>query len=113
MNQQPETSTITVDRDPGYAPCSYLICRVRNTMAGKDWDTRDEENTVLVQTDWDFPGVASTFGWVPCFCNETDGTVDCRHKTALEMITSAAAYLDTLCGTNGPERYAADPGYFA
>ena len=51
---------ITIDRDPGYAPCCYLICRVDERG---DWDTRDEANTALVQTDWDWPGVARTFGW--------------------------------------------------
>lgn len=93
---------ITVDRDPAYAPCSYLICKV-----GGDWDTRDDERTVLVQTDWDYPGLASTFGWSPCH-DETDGTVDCPcGKTAGELIAEASQYLNEHCG-----EVVDDPGYF-
>ncbi len=94
---------IAVDTDPSYAPCSYLICRVIDG----DWNTRDEENTVLVQTDWDLPGLASSFGWVPCECGATDGTIDCSHKTATEMISEAAEFLDEIQGQIIP-----DPGYF-
>jgi hypothetical protein len=103
---------IAVDTDSSYAPCCYLICRVLNPDAGEgryDWDTRDEGNTVLVQTDWDFPGLASSFGWKPCECGSTDGTVDCAHKTATEMITEAAEFLDN-CVANGT--VIPDPGYF-
>lgn len=66
----------------------------------------DDGAEVLVQTDWDFPGVASTFGWCPCHCGTTDGTVDCPHNTASEMI-AAAAYLDDHVGES-----VEDPGYF-
>tara|TARA_R100000963_G_scaffold33022_1_gene25071 strand:+ start:401 stop:661 length:261 start_codon:yes stop_codon:yes gene_type:complete len=62
---------------------------------------------ILIQIDWDFPGIASTFGWIACECGETDGTIDCAHKTATEMIDSAREYLDENIG----ER-AEDPGYF-
>lgn len=66
-----------------------------------------DDRTVYVQTDWDFPGLASTFGWVPCGeCGATDGTVDCEHRTAGEMTSDAAAFLDNEPG--GVE----DPGYF-
>ena len=63
---------------------------------------------ILIQTDWDYPGVASTFGWSPCH-SETDGTVDCPvcGKTASEMITEAADYLDNHLGDE-----VEDPGYF-
>jgi len=100
---------ITVDRDPTYAPCCYLICRVTGRRGAYDWNTRDETNTVLVQTDWDYPGVASSFGWVPCRrgCG-TDGTVDCAHHTASKMIQSAGAYLDKIAG----RKFIEDPGYF-
>ena len=68
----------------------------------------DDGRSVLIQTDWDYPGVASTlFGWCPCSCGETDGTVDCTHRAASEMIASAAEFLDDHIG----ERVA-DPGYF-
>lgn len=61
----------------------------------------------FVQTDWDFPGVASNFGWVACDCGETDGTIDCPHKTAGEMIAEATEYLD-----NNVNKIVDDPGYF-
>ncbi len=105
-------TTITVDRDPAYAPCSYLLCLVDD--AGR-WDTRNETKTRLVQLDWDFPGIASNFGFVPCdCCSSTDGTVDCEHRTALEMIQEAGAYLDDVCmlDWDDPRRLIDDPGYF-
>lgn len=47
------------------------------------------------QVDYDFPGLAGLFGWVPCGeCNLTDGTVNCEHKRAGDMIGEAAAFLD-------------------
>ncbi len=42
----------------------------------------EDGRSILVQADWDFPGLASTFAWSPCSCGATDGTVDCDHKTA-------------------------------
>lgn len=68
-----------------------------------------EENEKAIQTDWDYPGVASTFGWTPCKeCRETDGTVDCAHHTASEMISSAREWLDDHIG-----KTVDDPGYFS
>ena len=57
---------IAVARDEDYAPGCFILCRVKNPEAGSgkyDWDERDEENTRLIQADWDFPGVARSFGW--------------------------------------------------
>ena len=109
MSRQRGVRKITVDRDPSYAPCAYLICKVTGPRGKYDWDTRDEATTVLVQTDWDYTGVASTFGWVPCRkCRATDGTVDCEHRTASEMIADARAYLDRIAG----RKFVEDPGYF-
>ena len=67
----------------------------------------DDGRTVLIQTDWDYPGVASVFGWSPCPCGKTDGTVDCPHRTASEMIAEASQFLDAHIGET-----AEDPGYF-
>ena len=53
---------------------------------------------LLVQTDWDFSGVASSFGWCPCECGFTDGTVDCEHRTVSEMIGEARQFLDDNIG---------------
>jgi hypothetical protein len=64
-------------------------------------------DTVYIQTDWDYPGVASTFGWsVGCDCS-TDGTVDCQHKTVSEYIASAYGYPSNNIG-----KVVEDPGYF-
>jgi len=47
-------------------------------------------------------------GWVACSqCRDTDGTVDCEHRTALEMITDATNFLDEHTGESFE-----DPGYF-
>ena len=69
----------------------------------KHEDGRD----LLVQTDWDYPGTASSFGWCPCECGETDGTVDCPHKDAGDMIAEAQEFLDDNIG-----KTVEDPGYF-
>lgn len=68
----------------------------------------DDGRDRLVQTDWDFPGVAANLGFVPCRrCRETDGTVSCAHKTASRMIAEAREFLDGKVG----EKFE-DPGYF-
>jgi hypothetical protein len=54
--------------------------------------------SILYQSDWDFPGLASLLGFTPCDCGRTDGTVDCEHKTASEMICEAADFLDDRVG---------------
>ena len=65
------------------------------------------------QVDWDFPGLASTFGWSPCAgcpaeCKgATDGTVDCAMRSTSEMIEEASDY---LLDHEGEE--VEDPGYF-
>ena len=103
---------IVVDRDPEYAPCSYLLCRVSNPEAGEEhynWNTRDDDNTLLIQTDWDWPGLASSFGWVACECGHTDGTVDCKHHTATDMIADAGEFLDNMAASG---KVIPDPGYF-
>lgn len=77
---------------------TYLLI---NEDTGKD---------ILIQTDWDYPGIASSFGWCPCKkCGDTDGTVDCAHRTASEMIQEAREYLDMCC--DDPITVD-DPGYF-
>ena len=67
----------------------------------------EDGREVLVQTDWDLPAVASSFGWAPCPCGHTDGTVDCAHRSADEMIAEAREFLDEHVGVT-----ADDPGYF-
>jgi hypothetical protein len=67
----------------------------------------EDGQDLLVQTDWDYPGIASNLGFVPCKCGKTDGTIDCEHKTASQMISEAAAFLDEHDG-----EVFEDPGYF-
>lgn len=91
---------VTIERDVNYAPCSYLIVE-------EGYSTRDDKHTVLVQSDWDFPALASNLGYIPCKCGETDGTIDCPHKTVSQMISEAIDYLDEHLGETFD-----DPGYF-
>ncbi len=61
----------------------------------------------LVQLDWDLPSLAATFGWTPCPCGTTDGTIDCEHRTVGEMIAEAHDFLRAHVGDTTD-----DPGYF-
>jgi len=87
-----------------------LRLTIKITLQSGDFGTyllvAEDGRDLLIQTDWDFPGIASTFGWRPCRCGETDGTVDCPHKTAGQMIDEARAYLDDHIGDSVD-----DPGY--
>ena len=88
----------------------------------------EDSRTILIQTDWDFPATAGTFGWnmrnvqrpeileecqqcgvVLCDHAGTDGTVDCPQckLTATDFITAAGEWLDDNIGAE-----AEDPGYF-
>jgi hypothetical protein len=67
----------------------------------------EDGRDILIQTDWDYPGIASSFGWQACKCGMTDGTVNCKHKTASEMIEDAGNFLNDHIGDTIP-----DPGYF-
>jgi len=58
-----------------------------------DGDPADDKTTVLVQTDWDYPGVASAMGWQPCYCGATDGTIDCKHRKTITMINEAYDFI--------------------
>jgi hypothetical protein len=79
--------------------------------------TADDGRDILVQLDWDYPGIAGTFGWSsvladpnnPCDHYGTDGTITCPDcgTTAGTFIASAADYLDAHDGAT-----AEDPGYF-
>ena len=91
--------------DRTYTPCSFLI-------VPKGGDPYDDTITTLIQTDWDWPGVAMAEGWQPCDqCRETDGTVDCQHRTASEMIQDARDWIDDHEGEDFPalDEYLPDP----
>lgn len=80
-----------VEFESRYAPCAFLIVQDGASIY-------DESKTVLVQTDYDHPGIASRMGWSPCGCGATDGTVDCDHKTAVEMIAEASQHISDHAG---------------
>jgi hypothetical protein len=80
------------------------------------WDyviEHDDGRTLLVQSDWDCPGIASTFGWSACAkCRRecrgaTDGTIDCPRCKTMDHIRKAQDWLDAHIG-----KRVADPGYF-
>jgi hypothetical protein len=83
---------------------------------GWDYIVRAENGKELyIQTDWDYPATASTFGWYhKCQTDnlvhgQTDGTVDCPvcGKTAHIMIQEAQEFLDEHIGNT-----VEDIGYF-
>ena len=78
------------------------------------------DKDLLIQTDWDYPSIAGTFGWdmksvqrgesFHCEHSGTDGTIRCD-ECGLEpgdFISSAAEWLSDHAGD-----VADDPGYFA
>jgi hypothetical protein len=79
----------------------------------------DNGDSRLIQSDWDFPGTARSFGWdmrdvqqegiAKCEHDETDGTVTCPRcgLTATDFISAAGEWLDDNIGAE-----AEDPGYF-
>lgn len=63
----------------------------------------DEQNSLLVQSDWDYPSLARSFGWdwrsPNCDHSSTDGTVTCEcGMTASNFIQDAMEYLDANLG---------------
>jgi len=89
--------------DAGQFGWDYLLV---NEETGED---------ILIQTDWDYPGVASYLGWQH-ICpdgeahGETDGTVDCPvcGESSSDMIGEAGEFLDDHIGDTFE-----DPGYFS
>ncbi len=88
---------IRLDSSNPKVPCGFLI-------------VGDNDSDILIQTDWDFPGLASTFGWEGLSDHDgTDGTVTCPHCGKKAGAFIAEAY-DFLKENDGAE--ANDPGYF-
>ena len=79
---------ITIDENQQRAPGCFILCPVDENG---NWDSEDDENTILIQQDTDFPSTARNFGWT----GEDDN------------IEEAADYLDTAIG-----EIIDDPGYF-
>lgn len=75
----------------------------------------EDGREVLVQVDYDYPGVASAFGWSVAMVGEgcehsgTDGTVDCRDcgTTAVGFIAAASEWMSENDGATVD-----DPGWF-
>ena len=82
--------------DSSYVPCGFLIVKT-------DGDPYSETDSILIQSDWDYPGIASRMGLCPCECGATDGTVDCSHKTATDMISAAYDHIRENDGIEFPE----------
>ena len=95
------------------APCAGEIVQVYR-------NGKPTGNTILVQSDWDYPAVARNFGWdmtdvlssdnLNCAHESTDGTVACRGcgLTATDFIGAAYDWLRAHHGAT-----AEDPGYFS
>jgi hypothetical protein len=104
---------ITLNSNPKEAPGCLLIIN-------------ENGDTLLIQTDWEWPGVANAFGWnmlsvqrdysqlcnkgksLVCEHRHTDGTVDCPDcgVKVREFIASARQWLDENDGAETD-----DPGY--
>jgi hypothetical protein len=100
-------SRLTVTRS-SRAPGRFILCQVWGCPGNWQWDDSDSERSSLVEES-DITITASLFGWVSCAqCRETDGTVDCAHRTTAEMLQDATDYLDGECVGMVVE----DPGIF-
>jgi len=78
----------------------------------------EDGRSILAQTDWDYPSVAMTFGWLltdvqngedHCDHECTDGTVPCNDCGIApgQFIEAASDWLDDHDGAE-----VEDPGYF-
>ncbi len=56
------------------------------------------ECVLFVQSDWDYASLACSLGWSPCECGRSDGTVNCEHWTASEMLADAFDFLSEYDG---------------
>lgn len=77
---------IALFREPVYAPCSYIVAR--QTPAG-DYDPYDENYTVLIDLDFDFPSLAQAFG-----CDVEDDDIDAARR-ALDTISNDSRFTVT------------------
>jgi hypothetical protein len=86
-------------------PCCYELTPANKRLAKQMADETGEES-VLFQTDWDFPSLARELGWrgkigrERCEHRGTDGTVTCPDcgRTASEFIGAASKWLDNHVG---------------
>lgn len=81
---------ITIDEDQKRAPGCFILCQVDESG---NWDATDEDRTILVQRDTDFPGMARNFGWTG-EDDDMEGAVDYLHDTAIGEIIDDPGYFD-------------------
>jgi hypothetical protein len=92
---------------------------LRSLKGAPGYLVTSDNQTVAFQTDWDWCGPASTFGWkirdaqydgVDCAHSSTDGTVTCGQcgMTPHKFIQHASNFLDANVG-----KVVEDPGYFS
>ena len=93
--------------DSNYAPCAFLIVK-------RNGDPYNEEDTILCQLDWDYPGFAMRMGWSvnevqlfkdDCSHSGTDGTIICTDcgTPAINFINSAYDHIYENQGEEFPE----------
>jgi hypothetical protein len=77
--------------DSGYAPGGFLIVA---DDASPYSDDPSESN--LIQSDWDWPSVATSMGCQACKCGGTDGTVECKKckRTVSDMMSEAYDFIE-------------------
>lgn len=82
---------------------------LRSIGAGQFVLESEDGRSVHCGADYDHCGIAGNFGWRPCECGSTDGTVDCPDcgRKAGDMIAEATAVLYDHDGDSFE-----DPGYF-
>ncbi len=90
--------------------CGYILSTLRKTACGLDRDDSGWEPakpiSIFVQSDYDFPFMASLLGFTPCReCRLTDGTIDCEHATASDMIIAASEFLNEHVGILSGKKY--------
>ncbi len=86
----------------------YELYPVNKRFARK-YEKETGHESVLFQTDWDFPGLANSLGWNDRTAHKrgcgdpgsTDGTVTCAGcgRGAGHFITAAQEWLDKRCDT--------------
>ena len=67
----------------------------------------EDGRNILVQSDWDVPGAASTFGWSPPPSTMTDGAGTFGEESLSSVIGDARDFLHERAGST-----ADDPWYF-
>jgi hypothetical protein len=91
--------------EPRWAPGCLLIVQVDDNGHPIRNPKKDESVSVLVQSDYDFPGVAATFCWER---EEIEDEESDEIQEATEWLFEHASYL----GWGPAELITEDPGYF-